>query len=360
MYHEMSEGGNDWFSQIREAKESTQNLTGRAVRKDAVVLCSTVESVPASWDPETCKAYFVAKARWYENYLHEKAGVDKGAMKSLVVHLDETTPHATYAWIPMKDGRLQAKNILSKSFLRDLQKDSQKYTFDWIDHRNAQHPEKQLERLDPYKIDSGMKHLQEQEYKEKKIAENLQTMTAELQQTEQRIEKLTGADLKTYESVLQENRDLRLKVSFQDQIISQLSSDVDLLKSESAEYKEKFADISRKIGRQGMDSLGYDVSGIERVPEFPAKHVASKFSEMQENLTSLDPKKLRVIPDDKTAGAYRVVKKTSAGYKTVKAGFATRAAAMAWKSNAVGAAIEVAKKGLELINSAAKSGFNNM
>ena len=186
LYIEMSPGGRDWFGQIKEAQDRTRETTGRAVRKDAVVLCSTVESVPESWSPDVCWTYFQDKAGWFGDYLHERAGVDEDALKTVAVHLDESTPHATYAWIPIKDDKLQAKNVLDREFLRDLQKDSQDFTFSWIDRWNEEHPSEMIERMDPYTPDSRQQHLTESEYREKKIAEKMQLAEQKMSNAEEK------------------------------------------------------------------------------------------------------------------------------------------------------------------------------
>jgi hypothetical protein len=122
------------------------------------------------------------KAKWYEEYLRQNAGVDADSMLSVCIHLDETTPHATYVWLPMKEGRLQAKNILNRTFLKSLQTDSQNYTMNWITQWNSKNIGQQLECLEPIKEGSKKKHLTEQEYKAEKISEKVQAARNELEQ----------------------------------------------------------------------------------------------------------------------------------------------------------------------------------
>ena len=66
VYEELSPEGSNWYKRISKAKESTAQQTGKNVRKDAVVLCSTVESVPQSWPREVSTEYFRQKAKWYQ------------------------------------------------------------------------------------------------------------------------------------------------------------------------------------------------------------------------------------------------------------------------------------------------------
>ncbi|MBQ3295512.1 MAG: plasmid recombination protein [Erysipelotrichaceae bacterium] len=367
VYKAMSEDGMNWYRQIREAKESTEQVTGKAIRKDAVVLCSTVESVPSSWDVDICQSYFQDKADWFREFLEDK-GVDKDSLLSVAVHLDETTPHATYAWLPMKDEKLQAKNILDKQFLRDLQKESQDFTFKWIDEYNSKHLDQPIEKMDPYQIDSGRKHLQESEYKEMKIAESVQQMQQQLVETKQQIgdlnqrsEELTvktqeaaeakqlyedkfieiteAPDIKTYETVVEENTSLKEELSLKDRIIERLQEEaekfrqtIEDLKETAQEWKDRFTDMAHKAGSRLMEYFGYDVKDDSSIRQFPSKEVSAGISELTDKAEQLDPKSLRVIPDDENEGMFRVVSRQDDGsYQTVQGGFADRDLAEQWQ-----------------------------
>lgn len=369
VYKAMSEDGMNWYRQIREAKESTEEVTGKAIRKDAVVLCSTVESVPSSWDIEACQNYFEDKADWFKDYLEGK-GVDKDSMLSVAIHLDETTPHATYTWLPMKDERLQAKNILDKQFLRDLQKQSQDFTFDWIDRYNELNPDHRIEKMDPYQIDSGRKHLQEAEYKEMRIAESVQQMQQRLEETKQQIgdlnqrsEELTektqeaveakelyenkfieitnAPDIESYDSIVKENVDLKEEISLKDRIIERLQEEterfrqtIEDLKETAQEWKEKFSDMAHKAGSRLMEYFGYDVSNDDSIRQFPSREVSAGINELTEKSQQLDPKSLRVIPDSENEGIFRVVSRQDDGtYQTVQGGFVNRDLAEQWQRN---------------------------
>ncbi|MBQ9157715.1 MAG: plasmid recombination protein [Erysipelotrichaceae bacterium] len=369
VYKAMSEDGDNWYKRIREAKESSEQVTRKVTRKDAVVLCSTVESVPASWSTEVCQNYFEDKAEWFMSYLEDK-GVDKDSMLSVCVHLDETTPHATYAWLPMKDERLQAKNILDKQFLRDLQKESQDFTFNWIDRYNNQHLDHPIEKMDPYQIDSGRKHLEESEYKEMKIAKNVHQMESRLEETklqigdlEKRDEELTvktkeavearqiyedkfieitkAPDIESYDSVVKENVDLKEELSLKDRIIERLQEEserfrqtIEDLKETTQEWKEKFSDMAHKAGSRLMEYFGYDVKDDMTIRQFPSKEVSAGINELAEKSQKLDLKRLRIIPDLENEGMFRVASRQSDGtYQTVQGGFESRDLAQDWQRN---------------------------
>ena len=343
---ELAENGRAWFAHVKQAKESTSLITGKAVRKDAVVLCSTVESVPQSWDEESCKEYFLDKARWYEIYLQEKAGVDKDCMLSVCVHFDESTPHATYAWLPMKDGKLQARNILTRDFLKDLQSDSQTFTFEWIE-RYEQKNSLHLEHLEPIMSGSQKQHLAEAEYKKEQIRTQVEELKHEHEEVRQKldqvnreiVEKTMSPDLQSYETVVQENEKLHEELSLKDRIIEALQKEKAVLQetvkhlSETVqEWKEKFDLLAHKAGQRLMAAFGVDVSKDSTISEYPSAKVKDVLSDMKEEVERFEQSSLRVVPDTEAAGQYRIVaRKQSGEYEKVKSGFKTREEAEAYR-----------------------------
>ena len=270
----------------------------------------------------------------------------------------------------MKDERLQAKNILDKQFLRDLQKQSQDFTFDWIDRYNELNPDHRIEKMDPYQIDSGRKHLQESEYKEMRIAENVQQMKQQLEETKQQIgdfdqrsEELTvktqeaveakqlyedkfieitnAPDIESYDSIVKENVDLKEELSLKDRIIERLQEEterfrqtIEDLKETAQEWKEKFSDMAHKAGSRLMEYFGYDVSNDNSIRQFPSREVSAGINELTEKSQQLDPKSLRVIPDSENEGIFRVVSRQDDGtYQTVQGGFVNRDLAEQWQRN---------------------------
>lgn len=339
IYFEMSENGKNWYSQVKQAKESTSLITGKAVRKDAVVLCSTVESVPQSWDEESCKNYFLDKAKWYDSYLQEKAGVDKNCMLSVCVHFDESTPHATYAWLPMKDGKLQARNILTRDFLKALQSDSQAYTFTWIERYEQEHS-MHLEHLEPIMSGSQKQHLAEAEYKKEQIRTQVEELRQEHEEVRQKLDqvnreivkKTMAPDLQSYETVVQENQELKEELSWKDKVIEALQKEKAVLQetvkhlSETVqEWKEKFDLLAHKAGQRLMSAFGFDISKDEKISEYPSAKVKEVLSDMKREVERYDQTSLRVVPDMEAIGQYRIVaRKPSGEYESVKRGFQTR------------------------------------
>lgn len=403
MYKALSEDGMNWSKRVRQAIKESATITGRKVRKDAVVLCSTVESVPESWPTDICKKYFEEKAEWYKEYLHEHTGIPSDAMLSLACHFDESTPHATIAWIPIKDGKLQAKNITTKIFYKQLQSDSQAFTFDWIEHYNEQHEQK-IEKLEPYVEGSMKKHLQEQEYKEKKIADHVQQLEAkhdelsekvsdtirqhqeiseqlsnakaELEKTqadtaevlvagklakqqiqesklreqdierrEKRITEITGSpSIASYDQVRKENDSLKNEISLKDKLIESLQQTID-------SWKLKI----RHLGKRMASALGFReeeyAGGTQHVSEFPDTAVKEAYESAVGIVQDIDPRSLRVIPDQQHSGFYTLASKDDDGkYKIQESGFATRELADQRRRDLMGAKDELDRRHEKSLN----------
>lgn len=368
-YIELTENGRDWFSHIKVAKESTTEITGRAVRKDAVVLCSTVESVPPTWDDSTCREYFYEKARWYEKYLQEKGGVDKDCMLSVCVHLDESTPHATYVWVPEKDGKLQAKNILTRDFLKGLQTNSQEFTFDWI----RQFEEKQnisLEHLEPIESGSQKQHLSEAEYKKEQIrtrVEELQQQHQEVQQqiaeaNQELVRKTQAPDLQTYEEVVTENQTLKEELSWKDKIIEKLQKEkialqatVEKLTEKVQKLSDSFADLAHKAGQKLMKAFGYDVSQDKSIQDYPMSDIKNAMADMKMEVEKFDPSTLRVIPDRDVPGTFQVASRKATGeYEKVRGQFSSRDEAEEFRRSLGHAAEKLTEKFEETVKDSLK------
>ncbi len=144
----------DWKTTISRFQKEHKEKVGKGIRKDAVIFDSIVQSVPASWNYELTKLYFEESERFLKRYLLE-VGVDQDAFLSAVTHYDETSPHQTFVFCPKKDGKFENKNIMTKDFLKNIQKKAYENYLNF----SAKHPE--LEVLESYLEDNGRKHLNE-------------------------------------------------------------------------------------------------------------------------------------------------------------------------------------------------------
>lgn len=91
----------------------------KTVRKDAVLACNFIVTSDHGFfqqlPPDRQRAFFQDAVDWFANRY------GKNLILSAVVHMDETTPHLHLSLVPIKGGRLAAKNLFTKSELRELQ-----------------------------------------------------------------------------------------------------------------------------------------------------------------------------------------------------------------------------------------------
>ena len=126
------------------------------VRKDAVLMCSFVVGSDRKFfgelSPSEQRQFFVDCTRFFA----ERYG--EGNIISVVVHMDETTPHLHLNLIPIAGGRLCAKKLFDRKALTTLQTDLyRKVGEKW--------------NLQRGKEGSQAKHLDTAEFKAKKIIE---------------------------------------------------------------------------------------------------------------------------------------------------------------------------------------------
>lgn len=163
-----------WRKQLKPFLEKHRETTGRKIRKDAVVMCSTIQSVPSSWPKEKCNQYFEK----YDDFLIEfltSHGVDENCFVSSATHHDESSPHHTVVWMPFKDGKFQAKNILTRQCLRELQKETYNFYLGFA----KKNPD--LEMMEMYELGNDVSHLNEKAYKISRLQSEIDSKEKELE-----------------------------------------------------------------------------------------------------------------------------------------------------------------------------------
>lgn len=103
---------------ILEVYESQMKQTGKAVRKDAVLVCDWVVTLPKDCDE---------REKFFEEtfaFISERYGSENCFG---YVHMDETTPHMHCCVVPEKDGKFCAKNVVSRRDLQTFHKDLQEH-----------------------------------------------------------------------------------------------------------------------------------------------------------------------------------------------------------------------------------------
>jgi hypothetical protein len=155
---------------VKEIIDS-QREGNRAIRKDAVLVNEWIISSDRAFfkemPGEERDRFFQEATDWFK----ERYGQQNIAYAQ--VHLDETTPHMHVGVVPMRDGKLQAKNIFNRQELRDIQEELPKFL-----------KEKGFE-IERGKENSERKHLTVPEYKEAKEA--AKELALEVQKSQQKL-----------------------------------------------------------------------------------------------------------------------------------------------------------------------------
>lgn len=335
---DVREDGKNWNEHIKAAKESTELINGKSLRKDAVVICSAVETVPNSWPIDAQNEYFIAKGKWFNQQLEEVGGADKDCVLTTIIHHDEDNPHATFAFIPLKDGKLQACNILTKSYLSRLQADSNNFTQNWVKDYTETHGI-ELEKLESYSIGSERGHLSEAQYKlektkqeisnleekAKNLNENFEKKNNELRKREEELASLTDSpDLKSYVTVLNENKELTEDVKNKNIVIDNLCKELNTLKDKFNNLKDKVLDASNKLGYKISKLLGLDFK--EQYGKiYPSKEFVDKVNSISNEKEIIKPDRLRVIPDDSGDEQFKLIHLNSNNeYTTIVDGIDSR------------------------------------
>lgn len=166
----------------------------RAPRKDAVRMCDCVITMPKTLRPFQHRKFF----REAYKALAERYGAEN--VISSWVHMDEPNaqPHMHFAWVPVtKDGRLSAKDVVTRNDLRSLHTDLQTAISEKFGHTvDVLLPENEQGRKE-------LSRLNHQDY-EKVTAELAQTRS-ELTEARLRLEKTSEA-MEVLESA---NKDLK-------------------------------------------------------------------------------------------------------------------------------------------------------
>ncbi len=106
---------------LREVDERLGKLSGKAVRKDAVVMCQALITSDAAFfqtlSQEQQRDFFSRSL----DFLRRRYGEEN--ILSATIHMDERTPHMHVNFTPIRDGKLSAFNIFTRQELSKLQTD---------------------------------------------------------------------------------------------------------------------------------------------------------------------------------------------------------------------------------------------
>lgn len=136
----------------------------RAPRKDAVRFCDCVLTLPQTFPKDRSREFFEEAYA----FLSGRYGADN--VVSAWVHMDETTPHMHFCWVPVTgDGRLSAKDVLCRADLRTLHQDLR----GWLEPRlgvpcdvlldDSERAKKELSRLPQEDYKAALREVEETE-----------------------------------------------------------------------------------------------------------------------------------------------------------------------------------------------------
>ena len=253
--YSLKERPNKTYNQV--IKERIDNLDlKKAVRKDAVVMCSFVVTSDKDFfnniSLEQEKAYF-QKAY---NFVKEKYGEQN--IISAEVHKDETTPHLHINFIPVtQDNRLSAKSLFDKKSLKQLQDDfySQVSREFGLDRGGVEEHQKNIDKV-TYKKEKVKNELHEIEQIEKETSEKRAVVLDRAKSVDEyyniKFDGLTADDVKPKKSGF-----LNIYSETDEAVASRLNQKLkplyeksklaEVLKSEYNKLKQSFENIKNQL-----------------------------------------------------------------------------------------------------------------
>lgn len=224
----------------------------KSVRKDAVVMCQAL----ITSDYEFFKDLSKEKQSQFFNksfeFLQKK--FDKYNILSATVHLDEKTPHMHVNFVPVIDGKLSAKELLTPNSLRELQTDFYNEVGKFFGLERGEPRAEKVKHLETeiYKIETRKEKLQELErsifYDKGEIkAHHLEPQVIEkrtftsVKETPEQIAKRLESDF-VRPHVL-ENKVLRDEIKEKDRQLSELKSENRILHRKASGYDNLLKDF---------------------------------------------------------------------------------------------------------------------
>ena len=296
---------------IAERIDEVAQAQGRAVRSTAVVMCDWVVTAPPDLKPEDRRKFFETCHRFFEDRYGERQ------MLGSYVHMDETTPHAHIAFMPIKykDGvpHLTAKEVLNRAELGKVHPELSRAV-----ERGIGYPvqvqlgdDRQLERA-LSKVD-GMQAYQ----REKDRLERLRQDQRSLEQANRGLERRVGGLEREIEVARRDverkqwrAESLEREISATRQVAEKRAQKIEQVREQAKETRSRIAELGRRIGqaRSRCQELGRRLHDLrERARERMARPHAER---MRENVARVRSMAERtdgrgVPPSDELKQAYR-------------------------------------------------------
>lgn len=242
-----------------------EGYTGKkAMRKDAVASIGVVCSASSEFFENKSKAESVQYFKDCKEYFENKVG--KENIVCAKIHFDEKTPHMHLYFVPLtSDGRLSAKEVCNREFLRDMQRELPLYL-----QEKGHNVERGLE-------DSTNEHISKKEYEinlqRAEIDKQIQKILEEEKKLKEKKEKLTLEEEKLYDlEQLVENVKERKSLLYKDKITVSMDKEI---------YKSFL-----KYAREGNEYLKYAVNTEKKFENYQKVMVERK-NELEKKLANL-------------------------------------------------------------------------
>jgi len=164
-YDLVHDGKIDYNEHIKEIIESQKTGT-RKTRKDAVLVNELLVTSDREFferlDPVEQKRFFEESFKLFS----ERYGKQNVAYAT--VHMDEKTPHMHLGVVPMRDGKLQGKNVFNRQELL------------WLQDEFPKHMQKLGFELERGEKGSGREHIETQEFKRQTLEKDIDLLEKNL------------------------------------------------------------------------------------------------------------------------------------------------------------------------------------
>lgn len=258
----------------------------KAIRKDAVATVGVVCSASSEFFENKSKAESVQYFKDCKEFFENKVG--KENIVCAKIHFDEKTPHMHLYFVPLtSDGRLSAKEVCNREFLRDMQRELPLYL-----QEKGHDVERGLE-------DSTNEHISKKKYEinlqRAEIDKQIQKILEEEKKLKEKKEKLTLEEEKLYNlEQLMENVQERKSLLYKDKIT--VSMDKEIYKSFLNYAREGYEYLKHAVNTEKKFE-SYEKVMIERKNELEKKcaflekeneKLKNKKSELEKKLEKFD------------------------------------------------------------------------
>ena len=174
-YDLVNEKNIDYNKRVKEIIESQKTST-RKTRKDAVLVNELLVTSDREFfdrlDPEEEKRFFEESYKLFS----ERYGEQNIAYAT--VHMDEKTPHMHLGVVPMRDGKLQGKNVFNRQELL------------WLQDKFPEHMQKLGFDLERGEKGSTREHIETREFKKQTLEKEIGSLEKNLKEKKSELQAL--------------------------------------------------------------------------------------------------------------------------------------------------------------------------